>query len=278
MAFIYLFLAFRVRVRAVYQAQITCLQSLRFYLRETRDLSPPMSFDPSPLNLTPESALPVNFGRSPGVASPWTVILADDHPVVRLGIKALLAQSGGFTLLGEAADSVQALNLARRQPAQMMILDLMMPGTDGFRLVQDIRREAPELALVIFSALEERVYAPALLAAGIRAYVRKDDGLPALLTALRTVAEGGKYASASLKDHLFEQQLGTTVKDVGFAALSAQELNVFRLCGLGLSLKELGAKLGISPRTVGTHRERIKAKLRLRSIRELEEMARRRIS
>lgn len=205
---------------------------------------------------------------------PQKVILVDDHAIVALGIQTLLRDSEEFVLAGVATHDDAALRELSDQQPDLAILDLLLPGRGGLEIVAEARKVSPHTKILIYSSLPELTYAPRALRAGVQGYVCKEAGLGVLLDGLRFVSEGGIYATHAVKQLILENYGRIkSSKYEGVGQLSNQELNVFRLIGAGLRLSEIAEKLGISPKTVGTHRERIKSKLSLRSGKELDKEA-----
>lgn len=208
---------------------------------------------------------------APALPNPPThrVLVADPHPVVRLGVRALLAADPQFLVVDEAGEAGETLRKAVALRPDLLVLDLNLPGRDGLDLVEELGRQAPGVRLVVLTGLAENIFGARLLEAGVRAWMSKESGLPTLREGLRAVAAGRRHVSASLQQTLLQRH-----RRAGLAALSRRELNIFHLLGEGCALREMSARLGISPKTVGTHRERLKAKLGLRTSRELQELAR----
>lgn len=197
----------------------------------------------------------------------------DDHPIVRFGVQMLLSDASEFKLLGAAASATEALKAAETLQPDLIVLDLVLGGRSGLELVPDLLKETGGKArIVIYSTLDEKIYARRALRAGAWGYVMKEHGLQVLMEAFRSVMRGESYASPGVKQELLNASIGgrTTRGQTGVASLSNQELHVFLLLGSGLSSTLIAEKLGVSPKTVGTHRERIKNKLGYHSARELE--------
>ena len=202
--------------------------------------------------------------------APSRVLLVDDHPIVGLGVETLLDGCDRFELLGKAEDHHAARRLSTQWQPDLIILDLLLGGRDGLELISELLENAGAASIIIYSSLPEGTHARRAFRAGARGYVMKEAGLHALLEALETVACGEPYASAAVKQSLLEECIGK--KSPGNSrveSLSNQELHIFRLIGSGLGSLEIAAQLSISPKTVSSHRERIKNKLGLPSGREL---------
>jgi len=204
-----------------------------------------------------------------------SLLLVDDHPIVCLGVEALLKGAPDIEWLGACSNASDTLARAGDLQPEVIVLDLMLGGRDGLELIGSLLKAAPATRIVIFSALDERTHARRAFSAGAHGYVVKEAGFVALLKAIRSVAAGEPYASDRVKQGLLEEAIGRK-PDASTGAvdrLSNQELYVFRLLGSGLGSAEIAAKLGISQKTVSTHRERIKNKLGIHTARELERKA-----
>ncbi len=205
----------------------------------------------------------------------FNLIHVDDHPIVNFGVKALLEETESIRLIASAATAADAITLARQHQPDLIVLDLVLGGRSGLELIPELLSVAENAGIIVYSALDERLYAQRAFAAGARGYVMKEAGLLALLEAIRTVAQGVPYASDAIKRALLEKSIKgkATSSPRGIEALSNQELYIFRLIGSGLSSSAIAEQLGISPKTVSSHRERIKNKLGLQTSRELERIA-----
>ena len=202
----------------------------------------------------------------------FKILLVDDHPIIALGIATLLTDASEFELIGKAQDHTEAMDLVGRLKPDLMVLDLLMGGRDGFELITTLTGQNKGLRIVVYSSLPEQTHARRAFRAGARGYVMKETGLVVLLEAIRAVARGESYASDAIKQALLEDCInGRAACDT--ERLSNQELHIFRLIGLGLGSAEIAAKLGISPKTVSSHRERIKDKLGVQTARDLNRKA-----
>ena len=179
---------------------------------------------------------------------PMNVLVVDDHPLFRVGVVTIVNNEPDLTVCGEAADAPTALALAAQLQPDAAVVDLLLGDEDGLRLVRELRKEHPRLKIVALSMLDAGVYAPKALQAGASFFVSKQEGPAAIVAALRR-------AAANERDHT----AGTAL----MSDLSERELQVFLQLGLGRSTQEIAAALGVSMKTIESHREAIKAKLDL---------------
>lgn len=187
------------------------------------------------------------------------VVLADDHSVVRHGLRQLLEASGGFSVVAEAADVPSTLQAVREFAPDVLILDLNMPGGSSLESVPQLREEAPDTQIVILTMQSEPAYARRALGAGVLGYVLKDAADEELVEAVRRAAIGQSYLHPRLGARVAaEPQAGPP------ETLSDRELQVLRMVALGYTNSEVADRLYLSVRTVETHRAHIQQKLRLR--------------
>jgi len=188
------------------------------------------------------------------------LLVADDHPVVREGLKRIVAACEDMRVVGEARDGEEALATSRATPADVLLLDLSMPGPGFLETLRRLRVECPALRVLVLSVHPEEDYAARALKAGASGYLTKDHSPEELANAIRCVHEGGRYLSPGIGDrlrYLFAADEGRPPH----TTLSEREFQVFRLLASGKSIKEIGATLGLSPKTVSTYRTRVLQKL-----------------
>ncbi len=198
--------------------------------------------------------------------APLTVIVVDDHTVVRRGITAFLEVLPGITAVGEACAGTEALELLERLARDgalpdVALIDIKMPGMDGPQTIARMRDRFPSVRPVILTGYTEIEYAHAALAAGAAGYVLKDATPAQVEQAIRNAARGGMYLDPAVAGGLASRMVTPT----GLAALTEQERNVLALVARGLSNREIGARLHISERTVRSHMSGVLAKLGLES-------------
>lgn len=195
------------------------------------------------------------------------VLLADDHQLVREGLKQLLGATADIRVAGEAANGDEALALVKSAEFEIAILDMSMPGLSGIDLVKRIKHEKPALRVLVLSMHGEKQYAARALKSGASGYLTKDTASEQLVAAIRKIAGGGVHIS----DAAAEQLLASTLPGGAspHALLSDREYEIFRLIVSGMSLTEIGDKLHLSVKTVSTHKTHIQQKLGLNSTAEL---------
>lgn len=196
------------------------------------------------------------------------VLIADDHPIFRAGLKETLAKESDVDFVGEADNGHKALELARKQRWDVMVLDITMPGKGGVEVLQELRRERPKLPVLVLSAHPEEQLALRLLKAGAAGYLTKDKAPEVLLAAIRKVLRGGKYVSESLAEKAVFL-LASETKAPLHEALSYREYQVMTMIAAGKAIKTIAKELFLSVRTVSTYRARVLEKMNMKSNAEL---------
>lgn len=198
--------------------------------------------------------------------SPINILIADDHAMVRSGLRRILEGEPGLTVIGEAEDGRSTLAALERQTPDLLMLDLSMPAPSGPQLLKSIRERWPTLPVLVVSMHNEPRIVRVVLQSGANGYVTKDSDPDTLLAALRKVAGGGRYVEPALAD-----QLAFLPPDQGdpLKMLSPREFEVFRHLAAGLSNHEIARELGLSEKTVSTHKSNLMAKLAIDNMAEL---------
>lgn len=194
------------------------------------------------------------------------VLIADDHPIVRKGLRQFLDAESDLQVVDEASDGMEALEKAREHRPDVLLLDIAMPRLSGLEVAQMIRTTAPETKIVILSMHEKEAYARQALEAGALGYVLKGAPSEDILSAIRTVARGRYFLSSSITTSVVSTYLkgqGEKTGDAAFSSLSEREQQVFLLLVEGNSTVQIGRILCISPKTVEKHRANISSKLNL---------------
>jgi DNA-binding NarL/FixJ family response regulator len=198
------------------------------------------------------------------------VLILDDHPIVRQGIKLLINAEPDMTIVGEAQTEPEALRLVRELLPDAMIVDLSLVQGSGLNVVREVSAHLPQVRLLVLSMHDEVVYAERLLAEGACGYIMKEAATQQLVAALRTVLRGGRYVSDNLRRVLAERN---SRSDGQGARLSIRELQVISLIALGQGTRDIADALSLSVKTVDTHRLVIKRKLALETNAQLVQYA-----
>lgn len=195
------------------------------------------------------------------------IFIADDHAIVREGLKQLFGLSD-LALAGEASSGAQLLESLRQIPADLLLLDMTMPGINGVELIERVRAQAPQLPILVLSMHNEPQIARRALAAGAAGYCTKDSDPEVLLAAMRKVASGGRFIDPGLAEVMaFDTGKHEQYRPVEL--LSEREYQILRLLVQGRSVNEVAAELIISNKTVSTHKARLMQKLNLQNNAEL---------
>jgi DNA-binding NarL/FixJ family response regulator len=192
------------------------------------------------------------------------VLLADDHNLVREGLKGILAAAEDLRVAGEAASGDEALALVRANDYDLALVDMSMPGVSGIELIRRLRLEKPSLRILVLSMHGEQQYAARALKAGAAGYLTKDSASEQLVGAIRKVAAGGLYITAAAAESLVSETAGGGAA-APHASLSDREFEIFRLLAGGHGPTEIAERLHVSVKTVSTHKARILQKMNLDS-------------
>ncbi|MEJ0037462.1 MAG: response regulator transcription factor [Gammaproteobacteria bacterium] len=195
------------------------------------------------------------------------VLIVDDHPIVRQGLRLMIDEEPDLKVCGEAQSEREARIAIRDLEPDVVIVDISLAQGDGLELVRDVHAHHPALPMLVLSMHDELIYAERLLAAGACGYIMKQAASDQLLVALRRVLAGERYVSESLAENLGRSRGGggdsRTSQDDPIERLSNRELQVLSLIGRGQSSREAADRLGLSVKTVETHRQSLKRKLNL---------------
>ncbi len=190
------------------------------------------------------------------------VLVADDHAVVRQGLKQILADTFGMKIVAEAADGAAVLERLRGGGVDVVVLDLSMPGMSGVEVIKQIRREYPAVYILVLSIHSEDQYAVRVMRAGASGYLTKESAPGELVAALRRVADGHKYVSGSLAEKL-AMGLERGADREPHETLSDREYEVLRRLAAGQTVGQIAAELVLSPKTVSTFRSRLMRKMNM---------------
>lgn len=201
------------------------------------------------------------------------VLIVDDHPVVRKGIASCLAQCDHLAVVGEAADGIEAVAKAKELLPDIILLDIDLPGMSGLALTDLLRRELPQIKVLILSMYQRAEYLLRILQSGARGYVLKEAPPQELAKAIETVNAGEAFFSPEIARLALNQFVQGNGDGPDLGALTNREREVLTLIAEGLSNKEIATSLGVGVRTVETHRERIMRKLDIHSVAGLTRFA-----
>ncbi|AWV03256.1 DNA-binding response regulator [Burkholderia sp. JP2-270] len=190
------------------------------------------------------------------------VILADDHAVMRDGLRHILERAGGFEIVGEASDGPATLALAERSAADVLLLDLSMPAPTGIELIRLVKSHAPSLRTLVLTMHAEAQYAARAFKAGATGYLTKDSATAELVEAVGKVAAGGVYVSPSAAESL-ARTLRAPAQMLPHERLSARELDVMHRIVAGQTVTQIASELALSAKTVSTYKTRILEKMEL---------------
>lgn len=200
------------------------------------------------------------------------ILVADDHPVVRRGLREILAESPEVAAVGEADHPQQVLDLVAAAQWDVVILDLGLPGRGGLDVLRDLRQSKPKLPVLILSMQPEDQYAVRALRAGAAGYLTKEAAPDHLLQAIRTVTAGRRYISAAVAEHLAAQLAHDGTAPI-HDALSDREYQVMTLIASGRSVGDVAGQLALSVKTISTYRARILDKMGMKNNAELVQYA-----
>lgn len=204
-----------------------------------------------------------------------SILVVDDHPLVRKGVRALLASEPDLVVVAEASNRSETLDVLRKQKIDLVILDISLEGSDGIEITKAIRAEFGPLAILVVSMHDETLYAERALRAGANGYSMKDELADNIVKAIRQVLEGKIYVSDNVRQKVLRDLTDhrTPVSTSPIERLSDRELEVFRRIGEGLGTRQIADELHLSIKTIETYRAHIKEKLSLGTASELTRSA-----
>ena len=196
-----------------------------------------------------------------------TVLLADDHPIVRQGIRHLLEAESDVQVIGEASDGLEAVQLVEKHRPTVLIVDMMMPGLNGLEVLRQVKKRSPATFSIVLSMQSADAYVVEALKSGASGYILKDSGPSELVNALRQVIQGQRFLSPKLSERLINAFIQTSDKAIldSYETLTDREREVLQMVSEGLTTPEIARRLAISPRTAELHRGRMMSKLGLRN-------------
>lgn len=196
------------------------------------------------------------------------ILLADDHAIIRDGLKQILADTDDLLVAGEAANGHEVMAKVRDHDWDVLLLDISMPGKNGLELIKQIKGEKPKLPILVLSMHQEEQYAPRALRAGASGYMTKESDAEHLVAAIRKVARGGVVLSPAMAEHLARELMPAT-DNLPHTLLSDREYEVFMMILAGKGITEIADELSLSVKTVSTHKTRIMEKMHMTNQTEL---------
>lgn len=200
------------------------------------------------------------------------ILVADDHPIVRAGLKQILADTTDMVVADEASNGQEVLDKVWGNDFDVLLLDISMPGRDGLDVLKQLRSARPELAVLVLSIHPEEQYAARVLREGASGYLTKQSAPEELVAAIRKISRGGKYVSSSLAEKL-AFDLRIDAEKPLHQALSNREYGIMRMIASGKTVKEIAQQLSLSPKTISTYRSRILEKMNMKSNAEITRYA-----
>lgn len=199
------------------------------------------------------------------------ILLVDDHPMMREGLRQIIGTESDLAVCGEAENAFQALELVAKLKPNLVLTDITLPDKSGLELIKDIQATNPKMLVLVISMHDENLYAERVLRAGGRGYTMKHEGGKKIMQAIRQVLGGQISVSEKMSGKILEIFSGrrTEAASSPVENLTDREFEVFRHVGDGLSTKEIAEQMRVSPKTVEVHRMNVKAKLNLKSMAEL---------
>ena len=202
------------------------------------------------------------------------VLLVDDHPLVRRGLAEVIMRESDLETCGEAGDVQEALREVERTQPDVVVIDLTLKSGHGLELIERLRDRHPRIKMLVSSMHDEMLFAERVLRAGAMGYITKQEPPETLLRAVRQVLRGEVYLSPRMTSRLLHGvATGHSTQKDPVQSLSNREVEVYEMIGQGLTIQQIALRLHLSPKTVETHREKVKQKLNLKSSAELNRRA-----
>jgi DNA-binding NarL/FixJ family response regulator len=205
--------------------------------------------------------------------SPAKIVIVDDHPMVREGLKMRIGNEPDLLVCGEADAEAEALRIIRKELPQLVIADLSLRTGHGIDLIQRLHEEFPAIQVLVLSMHDETLYAERALRAGARGYLNKQEPQERLIEAVRTVLSGAVYLSQAMTQRMLSRVTHNQRSLDPVDALTDRELQIFQMLGAGMTTRRIAEALNRSVHTIETHREKIKRRLNLRTANDLVQCA-----
>jgi len=200
------------------------------------------------------------------------ILIADDHPIVRKGIRQILLEVPNRFMIDEACNGQEVLDKTYKNNYDVILLDISMPGISGLDVLKKLKQEKPKIPVIILSVYSEEQYAVRAMKTGASAYLTKESAPEELLNAIRKVSLGGKYVTTSIAEKL-ASAIGIDIEKPPHESLSNREYQILCMIGSGKSVKKIADELHLSGKTVSTYRSRILRKMRMKNNAELTRYA-----
>ena len=209
--------------------------------------------------------------NKPGPGGKYRILIVDDHPIFRHGLGQLIGQENDLEVCGQAEDYHNAIKAVETLKPDMIIVDITLKDMSGIDLIKEVHKYHKGMPMLVISMHDELLYAERAFRAGAKGYVMKQEASESVVQAIRQVLSGGIYASKRVTENIMTRFIDGSGEpsESPLKALTDREVEVFQLIGEGLSISEIGHRLHLSVKTIGTYRERIKEKLNLKNATEL---------
>jgi DNA-binding NarL/FixJ family response regulator len=199
----------------------------------------------------------------------YKILIVDDHPIIRQGLMRLISLESDLQAF-EGGDNVAgAFEKVREIRPDLVLVDISLKDSHGIELITQIKEFDEHIKMLVWSAFDEKIYAERTIRAGAMGYIGKQESIDKVLEAIRQVLQGNMYLSPHMTNQILRRLGGGELDQDPIAGLSNREIEVFQMLGRGMTTKSIASKLGVSPKTIEAHRERIKTKLNLRNASEL---------
>ncbi|MHC4405247.1 MAG: response regulator transcription factor [Planctomycetota bacterium] len=200
----------------------------------------------------------------------WRILIADDHPIVRQGLAALITHEADMEVCGGAESVADALSQVDSVHPDLVVVDISLKDSHGIDLITQIKARDQGIKMLVWSMFDEKLFAERCLRAGAMGYVNKQESIDQVVDAIRRVLQGEIYLSSPMTSRLLHRVSGHNLMEQDpIENLSNRELQVLEMIGQGMTTRQIARKLSLSPKTVETHREKIKTKLNLKNAAEL---------
>jgi DNA-binding NarL/FixJ family response regulator len=197
------------------------------------------------------------------------ILVVDDHPIIRQGLMRLIAQEPDLQVFEGADNVADAFQQVQEIHPDIVLVDISLKDSHGIELITQIKEFDERIKMLVWSMFDEKIYAERTIRAGAMGYICKKEPISNVIEAIRNVIQGNMYLSPLMTNNLLRRLGGGELERDPIAGLSNREIEVFQMLGRGMTTKSIATKLGISPKTIEAHRERIKTKLNLKNASEL---------